>query len=226
MPPSCFGVFHPVLHDLKSLIVSQELAAGLEKAQKFKQYQQQQMTGECWACVGTRQLFFPHPYLPQTTFGSAFAVKPKTMSDVVGTGIELHVPRDPTEMAVLACMPAEHAKRTVVIAPRTNKTLQSGGATGHLWQITWKNEERWSNPLMGWTSTADPLSNLKLSFDTEEEAVAFAQKNGWKFEKRAPVPETTVELGTMTYAHAFLPKKVAALVREKGPKNGVFTQVR
>ena len=148
------------------------------------------------------------------------------MSDVVGTGIELHVPRDPTEMAVLACMPAEHAKRTVVIAPRMNKTLKSGGATGHLWQISWKNEERWSNPLMGWTSTADPLSNLKLTFDTEEEAVAFAQKNGWKFETRAPVPETTVELGTMTYSHAFLPKKVVALVREKGPKNGVFTQVR
>jgi hypothetical protein len=41
------------LHDLL-IIVSQELAAGLEKAQKFKQYQQQQMTGECSACVGTR----------------------------------------------------------------------------------------------------------------------------------------------------------------------------
>jgi hypothetical protein len=42
------------LHDLQIIIVSQELAAGLEKAQKFKQYQQQQMTGECSACVGTR----------------------------------------------------------------------------------------------------------------------------------------------------------------------------
>ena len=89
---------------------------------------------------------------------------------MVGTGIELHTPRDITEMAVFSGMPTEQKNRTVVIAPRMNKTLQSGGATNHLWQITWKNQERWSNPLMGWTSTADPMSNLKLTFDSQDEA--------------------------------------------------------
>ena len=125
-----------------------------------------------------------------------YLAKPKTLSEVVGTGIELHTPRDITEMSVFSGMPTEQKNRTVVIAPRMNKTLQSGGATNHLWQITWKNQERWSNPLMGWTSTADPMSNVKLTFDTQEEAILFANKNGWKFELRAPVPETTVVPGT------------------------------
>jgi NADH dehydrogenase (ubiquinone) Fe-S protein 4 len=43
------------------------------------------------------------------------------------------------------------------------KTVQSGFAQAKQWQITWKNSERWSNPVMGWTSTADPLSNLKVN---------------------------------------------------------------
>jgi NADH dehydrogenase (ubiquinone) Fe-S protein 4 len=43
-----------------------------------------------------------------------------------------------------------------------NKTVQSAAANAKQWQITWKNKERWTNPLMGWTSTADPMSNLKV----------------------------------------------------------------
>jgi hypothetical protein len=39
-----------------------------------------------------------------------------------------------------------------------NKTLQSGNKYGYQWQLVWKNRERWSNPLMGWTSSADPMS--------------------------------------------------------------------
>lgn len=45
-------------------------------------------------------------------------------------------------------------------------------------------QERWSNPLMGWTSTADPMSNMSLSFSTPEQAVRFCKKRGWKYEVR------------------------------------------
>ena len=51
----------------------------------------------------------------------------------------------------------------VSIAPRPLKTLQSGNANAHLWEITWDTKEFWSNPLMGWTSSADPLSTLTVS---------------------------------------------------------------
>lgn len=51
--------------------------------------------------------------------------------------------------------------------------------------------DRWVNPLMGWTSTADPLENVgrtSLLFSTKEEAMAFATKSGWAFEVAEPQP--------------------------------------
>lgn len=60
-------------------------------------------------------------------------------------------------------MPAEHQNRTVIIAPRVLKTLQSGTAGKEQWQIYWPNSIRWTNPLMGWTSTSDPMSNVVVS---------------------------------------------------------------
>ena len=63
------------------------------------------------------------------------------------------------------CLPHSHNSSLpkVSIAPRPLKTLQSGNANAHLWEITWDTKEFWSNPLMGWTSSADPLSTLTVS---------------------------------------------------------------
>jgi NADH dehydrogenase (ubiquinone) Fe-S protein 4 len=38
------------------------------------------------------------------------------------------------------------------------------------------NQGKWINPLIGWTSTADPLENVarQLYFQSKEEAIAFA----------------------------------------------------
>jgi NADH dehydrogenase (ubiquinone) Fe-S protein 4 len=50
---------------------------------------------------------------------------------------------------------------------------------------------RWINPLMGWTSTADPLENVgraTLAFPTKEDAIAFATKSGWAYEVAEPQP--------------------------------------
>lgn len=44
---------------------------------------------------------------------------------------------------------------------------------------------RWENPLIGWTSTADPLDNVgraALNFHTQEDAESFCRKHGWQFE--------------------------------------------
>lgn len=48
---------------------------------------------------------------------------------------------------------------------------------------------RWENPLIGWTSTADPLENVHratLNFHTQEDAESFCRKHGWKFEVLSP----------------------------------------
>ena len=129
-------------------------------------------------------------------------------SFVVGNGKDLHTPKNIAEMAALSGMPTEQAKRVVVIAQRQLKTLQSGQRLTHQWQITWKNTERWSNPLMGWTSTADPMTNVKLNFDTQEAAVAFAERNGWKYEVRMPTSKSVTPVGTYLYKHNFLDKRV------------------
>jgi len=34
--------------------------------------------------------------------------------------------------------------------------------------------------------SADPLSNMSVSFDSKEEAIAFAVKNGWSYEVEEP----------------------------------------
>src|SRR5688572_4440873 len=37
---------------------------------------------------------------------------------------------------------------------------------------------QWTNPLMGWNSTSDPMSDLAIKFPTKETAIAFAAENG------------------------------------------------
>ena len=50
------------------------------------------------------------------------------------------------------------------------------------WRMQWEDEQtqRWTNPLMGWTSTNDPLSNanMTLDFATAEDAARFCEQNG------------------------------------------------
>lgn len=93
----------------------------------------------------------------------AIAAAPQSLVQGLGSGKELHVPKNLTEVAALSGVPAEQAKRTVIITQRMNKTLQSGQKFVDQWQIYWKNSERWTNPLMGWTSSADPMSNVKVN---------------------------------------------------------------
>lgn len=76
---------------------------------------------------------------------------------------DLTLPENISEVAALSGMPAEHAKRTVVIAPRLLKSQQVGNKYSHLWELSWKNGDRWTNPLMGWTSGADPQHAVRVS---------------------------------------------------------------
>ena len=51
---------------------------------------------------------------------------PTTLSDVHGPGTDLHIPKNMSEVSVFTGQPEEHKNRTVIIAPRILKTLQSG----------------------------------------------------------------------------------------------------
>uniref|UniRef100_A0A5F8H3D4 NADH dehydrogenase [ubiquinone] iron-sulfur protein 4, mitochondrial n=1 Tax=Monodelphis domestica TaxID=13616 RepID=A0A5F8H3D4_MONDO len=82
------------------------------------------------------------------------------------------------DITTLTGVPEEHIKtRKVQIFVPARNNMQSGVNNTKKWKMEFDTRERWENPLMGWASTADPLSNLVLSFSTKEDAVAFAEKN-------------------------------------------------
>jgi len=73
--------------------------------------------------------------------------------------------------------------------------MQSGrGKTGR-WMLVFDPEApRSVEPLMGYTSAADMKQQIRLSFDTKDEAVAYAERNGIAYEidaeherKRRPI---------------------------------------
>ena len=65
--------------------------------------------------------------------------------------------------------------------------MQSGKAkTGH-WVLEFEPESRRKiDPLMGYTSSGDMKSQVRLTFPTQEEAVAYAEKNGIAYRLEAP----------------------------------------
>ncbi|KAE8738315.1 hypothetical protein FOCC_FOCC016215 [Frankliniella occidentalis] len=86
------------------------------------------------------------------------------------------------DVGVISGVPEEHIKnRLVRICKPARNSMQSGSANTHHWEMEFESRERWENPLMGWSSTADPLSNLKVSFASEAEAIEFCEKNGWQW---------------------------------------------
>eukprot|EP00064_Thunnus_orientalis_P006971 superscaffoldBa00000749_g6990 len=83
------------------------------------------------------------------------------------------------DITSLTGVPEEHIKtRKVHIFVPAKTAMQSGVNSTKKWKMDFDTRERWENPLMGWASTADPLSNMVLSFSSKEDAIAFAEKNG------------------------------------------------
>jgi hypothetical protein len=57
--------------------------------------------------------------------------------------------------------------------------MQSGTAKTKAWVLEYEPEEpREVEPLMGWTSSGDMNSQVRLRFDSAEEAVAYCERHG------------------------------------------------
>ena len=57
--------------------------------------------------------------------------------------------------------------------------MQSGQGKTKEWVLDYEPEEpRTVEPLMGWTSSADMKQELRLHFDSKEEAIAYCQREG------------------------------------------------
>ncbi|KAH8274895.1 hypothetical protein KR044_009351, partial [Drosophila immigrans] len=85
-------------------------------------------------------------------------------------------------LSPISGVPDEHVKeRRVRIHIPPKNAMQSGTDNVNTWQIDFDNRERWENPLMGWASTGDPLSNMNVQFGSKEEAITYCERNGWRF---------------------------------------------
>ena len=60
--------------------------------------------------------------------------------------------------------------------------MQSGLGKTNKWILEFETENRLRNPLMGWESSTDTYSELKLQFDNKELAIDYAKKNKINYE--------------------------------------------
>ena len=66
---------------------------------------------------------------------------------------------------------------------------QSGDWHRYTWRMDWdplQKGHRWENPLMGWQSSADFMQGTHLNFKTKEEAIRFANKQGYEYFVQEP----------------------------------------
>jgi hypothetical protein len=79
-----------------------------------------------------------------------------------------------------------------IFRPARNAMQSGRGKTLH-WVLVYEPEiPRGIDPLMGYTSSSDMKQQLRLTFDTLEEAEAYAQREGIPYTVQ-PVQESTVK---------------------------------
>jgi NADH dehydrogenase (ubiquinone) Fe-S protein 4 len=87
-----------------------------------------------------------------------------------------------SDITSITGVPQEHVKsRLVRIFQPAKNPMQSGTFNTRKWKMEFETRERWENPLMGWASSGDPLSNMNIQFSSKEEAIVFCEKNGWPY---------------------------------------------
>ncbi len=73
------------------------------------------------------------------------------------------------------------------IFQRPKTATQSGTAGAGSWVVDFEGEHREVNdPLMGWWGSANTQGQVRLRFDTRDEAVAYAESNAIAYELEVP----------------------------------------
>ncbi len=88
----------------------------------------------------------------------------------------------------------------------TKSATQSGAGRAKRWHLVYAPERpRGVDPLMGWTSSDDMKSQIRLNFDTKDEAVAYAERNAIPYVVEEPAPAVK---RTISYSDNFKPGRV------------------
>jgi len=71
--------------------------------------------------------------------------------------------------------------KKVKIYQPTKTAMQSGLGNTKLWILEFITKNSGTNSLMGWESSTDTMSEIKLEFDSKEIAVEYAKKNNLNY---------------------------------------------
>ncbi len=73
-----------------------------------------------------------------------------------------------------------------IFQPAKN-VMQSGRAKTRSWIVEFEPSDAVkANPLMGWPGSADTRQQVRLSFDSRDDAIAYAKKHGFDYEVLPP----------------------------------------
>ncbi|MBT5265896.1 MAG: ETC complex I subunit [Rhodospirillaceae bacterium] len=76
---------------------------------------------------------------------------------------------------------------TVRIYQPTKTAMQSGRGKTNRWVLEYEPQTaRRPEPLMGWVGAGDTKAQIKLRFDTRDEAIAYAERKGMEYVVREP----------------------------------------
>ncbi len=76
---------------------------------------------------------------------------------------------------------------TARIYKPARNAMQSGQAKTTRWLLEFEPEARREvEPLMGWTSSSDMKAQVRMWFDSKDEAIAYAEKNGLAYRVEEP----------------------------------------
>jgi ETC complex I subunit conserved region len=90
--------------------------------------------------------------------------------------------------------------RVRIYQPARN-AMQSGKGRTKYWTLQYLEPvKRDADPLMGWTSSDNTRQQVTLKFDTKEEAIAYAQREGFAYVVDEPKPQ---RLQVKAYADNF-----------------------
>jgi hypothetical protein len=74
-----------------------------------------------------------------------------------------------------------------IFQPSKNAMQSGRGNVGKNWVLEYEVEtRRQPEPLMGWTESGDTLNQVRLKFQTAEDAVAYATAKGWDYSVSTP----------------------------------------
>ena len=91
-------------------------------------------------------------------------------------------------------------KKAKIYIPNKS-AMQSGQGKSSKWILEFETSDPTKNPLMGWESSSDTYTELKLEFSSKELAINYAKKNKIDYELIEPKKRKTVK---KSYADNFL----------------------